>query len=41
MKLVFYNEYIMGNELFFWIIVSLIVMMIGIAIIFVRKEIDK
>lgn len=41
MNLVFYSEYIQGNEIFFWTIVALIVIMIGIAAIFVRKELDK
>ena len=38
MKLVFYNECINGNEIFFWTIIASLVIMMILSIIFVRKE---
>lgn len=41
MKLVFYNELIKGNELIFWIYVCSMIVIILLAIVFVKKEVDK
>ena len=41
MKLIFFEEYIQGNEILFWSYVALMLIIIILTVIFVRKELKK